>query len=113
MSFVLLHLTIFEYSLVGIFSKKASQYDFLSIDFIKCYIGVIAVLGIYAILWQQAIKSINLNIAYANKAANVVWGIVWGMLLWGEEIKPLQWVGVLLVVFGVVVVGMESGKNEN
>jgi hypothetical protein len=48
--------TFFIYTTSGVFSKLASQREFLSpgyIAFLACTVGV---LGIYAVLWQQIIK---------------------------------------------------------
>ncbi len=47
-----------KYTTSGVFSKLASQREFLSpgyIAFLACTVGV---LGIYAVLWQQIIKRI-------------------------------------------------------
>lgn len=108
--FILLHISIFVYSMVGLFSKSAAKYSFLSWDYIKYYLGVIIVLGIYAILWQQVIKKVPLNVAYANKAVSVLWGIIWGIIIWKERIDPKQLIGVIFIILGVVLVGLENDR---
>ena len=45
----------------------------------------------------------SLTTAFANKAATVVWGIVWGKLFFGESITIGKLVGAFLVILGVVV----------
>ena len=65
---------------------------------------VILNLGVYAIVWQQIIKYLPLNTAYANKAVTIAWGILWGALFFQETIKWNMIVGVLIVIVGVIVV---------
>ena len=52
-SFLLMYAFFFVYSLSSIFSKLASRENFLSLPYILCFGGVIFVLGLYAVLWQQ------------------------------------------------------------
>lgn len=98
-----LHLLLALFSCSGIMSKLASGYPFMSWGFILCYGGMVCVLGIYAIGWQQVIKRIPLTTAYANRAVTVVWGIVWGAVLFGETITWPKVVGALVVLAGVAL----------
>lgn len=110
-NFILLHISIFVYSMVGLFSKSAAKYSFLSWDYIKYYLGVIIVLGIYALLWQQVIKKVPLNVAYANKAISVIWGLIWGIVIWNDAFRFGQAIGIIFIVIGVFLVGYEHGKR--
>lgn len=102
--FLILHIELAIYSLGGICSKLAGQHQFLSFWFIFWYSLVIFNLGIYAIVWQQIIKHLPLNTAYANKAVSIVWGILWGVLFFHETIKWNMIVGAIIVIFGVILV---------
>ena len=102
--FVFLHIELLILSLSGLCAKFAAQNDFLSFKFVFGYGLVIANLGIYAIVWQQIIKHLPLTTAYANKAVNIVWGILWGMLFFGEQLKWNMIVGAIIVIIGVVLV---------
>ena len=64
---------------------------------------MIALLGVYAVGWQQIIKRLSLTYAYANKAVTVLWGIVWGMLLFREQVSALKLLGAAVVLAGVVL----------
>lgn len=101
--FLVLHLMLMIYSMSGICSKLASAQDFLSPVFCIYYSIIIILLMGYAIGWQQIIKKMSLTTAFANKAATVVWGIVWGKLFFGESITIGKLVGAFLVILGVVV----------
>ena len=102
------------YSLSSVCAKLAAGFDFMSVGFVGCYAGMIALLGIYAIGWQQVIKRLPLTFAYANKAVTVAWGIVWGMLLFSERVSPLKLLGALIVLAGVVLFSLaEKDEGED
>ena len=82
----------------------ASTQPFLSLRFCLCYGGMIAILGIYAIAWQQIIKHIPLTTAFCNKAVEIVWGILWGVLIFKEAIKWNMILGAVIVIAGVIIV---------
>lgn len=98
-----LHGMLVLYSLSSICGKLASGFPFLSMGFIVCYGGMIALLGIYALGWQQVIKRLPLTFAYANRAVTVVWGIVWGALFFSEPVTAGKLAGALIVLAGVVL----------
>ena len=92
------------YSAGGICSKMAGRSSFLSIQFIIYYGILLLILGAYAIGWQQVIKHLPLTTAYANKAMTIVWGIIWGLIFFNEQIKWNMIVGAIIVIIGVVLV---------
>ncbi len=102
--FVALHILLAIYSLGGICSKLAGQQEFLSFWFVVYYALVLLNLGVYAIVWQQIIKRIPLTTAYANKAIVIIWGILWGFLIFEEQIKWNMIVGAAVVIVGIVLV---------
>lgn len=110
-AFVLLHVLMLIYSLDGIMSKLAGAVPFLSIKFILYYGILIVILGIYAIGWQQVIKRLPLTTAFANKAVTVVWGIIWGALVFKEQITVGKVVGAVLVITGVVIYAIVDGQE--
>ena len=101
--FFILHILLMLYSLSGIASKLAAKEQFLSFKFCFFYGCIIALLGIYAIGWQQCIKRLPLTTAFANKAITVVWGIIWGFLFFKESITFGKVIGAVLVIIGVVL----------
>jgi drug/metabolite transporter (DMT)-like permease len=102
-AFVLLHVALLIYSTSGLFSKNASAHPFGSLPFILYYAGMILVLGIYAILWQQVIKRLDVTLAFANKAVTVVWGVLLGMLFFGEKISLRQAIACGVIILGTVL----------
>lgn len=110
--FFALHVLLFVYSLSGLFSKSASSQTFLSLPFILLYGGMLFILFVYALGWQQIIKRLPLTVAYANKAITVVWGIVWGCLLFGESVSLTSLIGAGLVIAGVVLFAVADGQDR-
>lgn len=103
-SYVFLHVELLLFSLGGMCSKLASQYEFLSFWFIFFYGLVILNLGVYAIVWQQIIKKLPLNTAYSNKAVTIAWGMLWGFLFFQETVKWNMILGAAIVIIGVLIV---------
>ncbi len=108
---LLLHVLLLVFSCAGIFSKFASRESFLSLRFCLLYGGLVFILGIYAVFWQQIIKRLPLTFAYANKAVTVIWGMVWGVIFFGEQITAKKLIGAAIVFAGVVLYSLES-KHE-
>ena len=92
------------YTVSGIAAKLARNYEFLSLGFILCYGLEIFVLGLYAIIWQQIIKRVDISIAYANRAVAVFWTMLWSFLLFNEQITIQNLIGVALIFVGTWVV---------
>ena len=107
-----LHLLLALYSVTNIFSKLASDAPFLSARFVVFYGLVLLILAIYAIGWQQAIKRMPLTTAYANKAVTIVWGVVFGVLFFGETVTVPKVVGAVLIMAGVALFGIEDGRYQ-
>ena len=110
---LLLHVILMLYSSGGIFSKLAGVEPFLSIKFCVYYGFIIALLGAYAIGWQQIIKRMPLTTAFANKAVTVVWGLIWGIIWFQEQITVGKIIGAVLVMIGVVIFANADEEAEN
>ncbi|MCD8026849.1 MAG: EamA family transporter [Clostridiales bacterium] len=80
----------------------------MSVKYLLCYAVIIIILGIYAILWQQAIKGFNPSVAYSNKSVTTIWVLLFSELLFNEGITVNNIIGAVLIMLGVVLVT----KNE-
>jgi drug/metabolite transporter (DMT)-like permease len=92
------------YSLSAVCAKMAALSEPFSLPFFAWYAGVLALLGIYAVVWQQVIKRMPLTTAFANKGVTVVWGFLWGALLFGESIDLKMILGAAVVFCGILLV---------
>lgn len=108
-----LHLLLALYSISGVLSKLASRHPFMSLPFVLCYGGSLAILALYAIGWQQVIKRMPLIAAYANRAVTLIWGIVWGVLFFGEGVTPLKLLGAAIVLSGVVLFSLSGEEADH
>lgn len=109
--YVLLNVLLLLFSLSSVCSKLAAQEEFMSFRFIMMYGFVVMLLGIYAIFWQQIIKSMPLTMAYANRAITVFWGMLWGLIIFKEQITPGKVAGAALVIAGIILFAV-SDKEE-
>jgi len=102
--YIFLHLSLLLFSVGGILSKAAAGHAFLSFSFIALYAGVLFIFAIYAVLWQQILKHMPLNVAYSNRAIVVLWGMLWGRVIFSEEIRLGMIVGAVIIVVGIILV---------
>lgn len=108
--YLLLHGLLLLFSFAPVCSKLAGRYPVFSVNFFLFYGLMVLILGIYAIFWQQIIKRMPLTAAYANKAVTVVWGMVWGVLLFTEVVTVQKVVGAAVIIAGIVLYAV-SGTN--
>lgn len=110
MPFVQLHILLFLFSLGSVCSKIAGQAEFLSMKFIIFYGLVLVILFGYALVWQQILKKLPLVTAYANKAVTVIWGLLWGTIIFKEQITIWNILGAAIIIFGIyMVVSSDEG----
>ncbi len=110
--YIILHAVLLFSSIGGICSKTASGKPFLSFEFCVFYGLEIIILGVYALMWQQTIKKIPLNVAYANKAVGLIWGMIWGAVIFKEHISAANIIGALVVLSGVLLM-VTGGEKKN
>lgn len=107
-----LQLLLVFYSLAGILSKLASGVSFFSAPFLGLYIGILAILGIYAIGWQQILIRLPLTTAYSNRAVTVVWGLLWGLLFFNEPITLGKVIGAVVIIIGIVLYSYADNESQ-
>ena len=98
-----LTIAVAVYSSAGFFSKLASGYDFLSLSYLGCLGGVVLVLGIYAVLWQFALKRVPLNQAYLFRSLGVVFGLAIAYFAFHESITCQNLLGAGVVLCGLLI----------
>lgn len=110
--YIILHIIIFIYSLCGIWSKNAAAQPFMSFEWIMFYGLLILCLMIYAVLWQQILKKVDLNVAYLSKSVIIIWSTLWGILFFNETISWTNVIGGIIVIAGVILM-VSGGKKDN
>ena len=110
--FLLLQISFLIYSGSSVVAKIASENEVMSFKFILFYGLEVFILGVYAILWQQAIKRYELTVAYANKAVTLLWALLWSVILFKEQLKWNHIAGVVIVMAGIYVLNTTKSSKE-
>lgn len=110
--FLLLQLLLAVVSFCGVFSKLAAGVPMFSFRFFLYYGGLLFLLAVNAIFWQQIIKRLPLTIAYANRAIGIIWGMIWSRLVFGDVITPKKIIGAAIVIVGIVLYSVWGSQNE-
>lgn len=108
-----MHFAFLIYSCYSLCGKIASSEPFLSKKFILLYCGVLLIMFVYAILWQQILKKIQLSVASANKSITIIWGIVFGKLFFHEQITINMILGALFILTGIIIINTKSLDKLN
>lgn len=120
---LMLQVVFLIYSFTSLAQKLASSYlpegadslqelltQLFNVKLIASGALVVTLLGVYALLWQQVIKRFELSVAYANKAVTLLWALVWGILIFHEEITVGKVNGIVVVMLGIYV--LNTGKEQ-
>ena len=103
----------FLYACVSIFTKYASQQEFLSWNYMLGVIGAIGVMGLYAVLWQQMLRRIELSMAYMFKGTSLVFVMLLAYILFGEQITWNNIVGAIIIIVGIVLFAYNPAPITN
>ena len=109
-TYLLLHISLLFSSLSGVCSKMASGYTdrIFSLQFIFWFGLVFVIMFGYAVIWQQILKRMPLTVAYANRPVTLIWGIIWGALIFEEKITWNMIVGAVIIFAGIYLVTSEN-----
>lgn len=105
--FLILYFAFFIYSFVSVCAKLAAgQATILGM---LLFMGIeICLLGIYAIIWQQALKRFPLVVAMSSKGITVILSLIWAILFFHEQITLWNMVGAGMIILGI---GLVSADN--
>ena len=95
------------YSLVSVFSKIAAAQESLAWTMLFMFIEF-CFLGVYALIWQQALKRFPLTVAMASKGITVILALLWSVALFRESISIMNVVGAALIILGIRVVSSDD-----
>ena len=91
------------YACVSLFTKYASQQEFVSWNFMLGVMGAVGVMGLYAVLWQQILKRVELSVAYMFKGTSIIFVMLLACLLFGEQITWNNILGTIIIIAGIVL----------
>lgn len=106
--YLILALTFLIYTFTSIFTKLASLQEPLSVAYLGCFAGAIAVLGLYAILWQKVLSFMPLNKAFLCKSVTLILGLLVAHFVFSEAITLYNILGAAFIVGGLVVLSCKQ-----
>jgi len=101
--FIFLHLSLLINSLPGVASKLAGRYPMMSPPFLAFCVLSIALLGFFAVVWQQVLRHMTLTFALTNKPVTIIYSLIWGALIFHEQITPKMVIGSLIIIAGIII----------
>lgn len=114
--FIALHLCILVFSMTEVLGKFAAiAYNENGLHSIRVYVFIVLMLFVcvfYAFCWQKIIKHFDLHIAYANRSMYLIWSQLWAVFIFSESLTPRNILGMLIVMFGVIVVSLGEKRSE-
>lgn len=94
-------------------TPKPTGVDWLSAVAISPAIwGAVLIQGVGFVVWIVVVSRMKLGVAFAIAGAFLyILMAVMGWSLYGERLAPLQWVGIVLVSVGVLMISMLGYKS--
>ena len=91
------------YACVGICTKMAALSEPFSWPYLLWFAGAVAIIGVYAILWQQVLRRIELSTAYLFKGTTLIFTMLFAAMLFGETITIPNIIGSLIIITGITL----------
>lgn len=96
------------FSLDSVLIKCASIFweekGLFSISTIALLGAAVAILAVYAVIWQMILAHVKLSVAYLSKGLVVFWGLIWSVLFFNEEITWINFLGAAMIFGGTLLV---------
>ena len=91
------------YACVGICTKMAALQPTFSWPDLLWFGASCAIIGAYAILWQQVLRRIELSTAYMFKGTTLIFTMLIAALLFGETITIPNIIGSIIIITGITI----------
>jgi drug/metabolite transporter (DMT)-like permease len=108
LSYIFMHASFLLYSFVGTVSKTAANQGLFTPFFFIYAVSVLAILAVYALMWQQVLRRFSLAKAYPNKGAVVIWNLLWAAIFFNEVITINNMIGSAVIIVGIVLVSTDE-----
>ncbi len=98
-------------SFTPILLKKALQRNFFplrSFIFNKYLVWAVVVFGIGLTTYIIALRNGDLSVIYPLTSLSYVWVSLYSVKFLGEKMSKFKWIGVMLIIVGVVLIGSEA-----
>ncbi|MGM9809357.1 MAG: EamA family transporter [Paludibacteraceae bacterium] len=96
------------YACVGVGTRYAAGEAFLTQGYVFSFGLAIVLMGIYAVLWQQVLKYIDLSVAYMFKGTSLIFTMLLAYWLFGEPITLHNIIGAAIIILGIILYNLPS-----
>ena len=91
------------YSTTSVFAKLSALQPPSSVLFVLFLGCEFAVLGLYAIIWQQILKRVELTTAYMFRGVTIVYVLVFSAAFFNESITLRNVLGSAIIIAGITL----------
>ncbi|MCL2222458.1 MAG: EamA family transporter [Oscillospiraceae bacterium] len=102
-TYAVIYLCYLLYSITMVVAKFAGEHPIYSMQALGLYALAFTLFGCFAIIWQQVLKRLPLTVAHANRAVTILYGMIFGAVLFSETISLNMIIGALIIVAGIVL----------
>lgn len=93
----------FVYAGTSVCTKMASRTAWMSKEYVLWMAGAVGVMGLYALLWQQALARVPLAAAYVFRGTSLIFILLLSAWLFGEPVTARNAAGAVLIVCGIAL----------
>ena len=72
-------------------------------SYLLWFCEAVLIIGVYAILWQQVLRRIELSTAYMFKGSTLIFTMLFAALIFGEAITIPNIIGSFIIIFGITL----------
>jgi multidrug transporter EmrE-like cation transporter len=101
--YITLILVYLFYASISVILKYTGLQEPLTLSWCMGFAGLILTLGIYAVVWQQILKHIDLGTAYMFKGVSLIFIMLLLYLCFGEPVTPMKMIGTGIIVVGIAL----------
>ncbi len=65
----------------------------------------VALLGLGLLVWLLVLQHVDVSIAYPMLSLNFIFITLAARWIWKEQISPHHWLGVMLIILGIITLG--------
>lgn len=91
------------YSTVSIATKFTSMQEMLSLRYFVGLAITVLIMGLYAVLWQQILKKVDITLAYMFKATGVIYVLLYSAFLFNEGVTSWNIIGASIIIIGILL----------
>lgn len=105
--YFILYSAYFVYSISAVCAKYAAKQPDLKGMMLFMFLEFVC-LGIYAVIYQQALKRFPLSVALSNKGITVILTLMWAVILFNEQITTFNIIGSVCIIAGIGLVALDE-----